>query len=111
MKPERPDKQGEKGKGKPTLRKGDPFEPKSVYDVLTVMKTSDDTFQRGKQEDAEEFLTCLLNKLHEEAAEAIKLNAQQSNPTGTTECRPASAASHRSLQCALVYTRTMETHS
>ena len=79
MKPER---QSEKGKRKRDLRTGEPFEPSSVYNVLTVMKTSENTFQRGKQEDAEEFLTCLLNKLHEEIGEAIKENEKKNSPPG-----------------------------
>ena len=57
---------------KKDLKLGEPFEPSGVYNVLPVMKTSENMFARGKQEDAEEFLTCLLNKLHEEMAEAVK---------------------------------------
>lgn len=57
---------------KKDLKLGDPFEPSGVYNVLPVMKTSENMFARGKQEDAEEFLACLLNKLHEEMGEAVK---------------------------------------
>lgn len=43
---------------------GMPFEPTYVYKLLSQVKTS--LSQQGKQEDAEEFLSCILNGLHEE---------------------------------------------
>jgi ubiquitin carboxyl-terminal hydrolase 10 len=43
---------------------GIPFEPKNVYKLLTQVRTT--LSQQGKQEDAEEFLSCILNGLHEE---------------------------------------------
>lgn len=46
------------------LRAGAAFEPTCVYDVLPVMKTS--LSEKGRQQDAEEFLSFLLNGMHDE---------------------------------------------
>lgn len=35
--------------------------------------------QLGKQEDAEEFLSCILDGLHEEMSAAVNLNAGETN--------------------------------
>lgn len=53
-----------KGKKTDDLRLGASFEPKQVYEILSVLKTT--LSETGKQQDAEEFLTFLLNGLHEE---------------------------------------------
>lgn len=45
------------------LPKGDPIEPRCVYDVLGSIKSE---CLKGRQEDAEEFLSSVLNGLHEE---------------------------------------------
>ncbi|XP_067932068.1 ubiquitin carboxyl-terminal hydrolase 10-A-like [Watersipora subatra] len=66
-----PEKQVEKAKKRRELRSGEPFEPSSVYNVLKAMTNSEAMFTKGKQEDAEEFLTCLLNKMNEEMVTAI----------------------------------------
>ena len=47
----------------------DSFEPKYVYNVLMQSKSMDE----GKQQDAEEFLSHLLNVLDEEMRGVIKL--------------------------------------
>lgn len=60
---------------------GKPLEPTCVYDILSHMKSAENSFLRGRQEDAEEFLSCLLNTLHEEMTEAIK---QSKTAEGTT---------------------------
>ena len=60
------------------VRQGPPFTPECVYDMLTATKSSlSDT---GSQEDAEEFLSCVLNGLHEEM---VKLS-QFIHPEGDT---------------------------
>ena len=62
-----------------TCRSGEPFEPSSVYNVLKVMTNSAAMFTKGKQENAEKFLTCLLNKMKEEMVTAI--NKYRKNTT------------------------------
>lgn len=47
---------------------GPPFEPVYIYDMLSRLKLN--AFE-GRQEDAEEFLSCLLNGLHDEMLAAI----------------------------------------
>ncbi|CAK8696161.1 unnamed protein product [Clavelina lepadiformis] len=46
------------------IRQGSPFEPRYIYDMLVLIKSS--LSERGAQEDAEEFQSCILNGLHEE---------------------------------------------
>ncbi|XP_064610884.1 uncharacterized protein LOC135475070 [Liolophura sinensis] len=68
----------EKGKKKVIVQElipGPAFEPANVYKMLQVMESSS-SFKGGKQEDAEEFLSFVLNGLHEEMAAAIKQVAQ-----------------------------------
>lgn len=71
---DKPNEQPSSRKGRENCR---PLNPTIVYDVLPAMKSAANMFQRGKQEDAEEFLTCLLNTLHEEIGEAIKQNCKE----------------------------------
>ena len=54
---------------------GAPYEPKCVYEVLSVMKSS--LSEKGRQEDAEEFLSFLLNGIHDELVALNKLAEQQ----------------------------------
>lgn len=46
------------------IRQGPPFTPDCVYEMLASTKSS--LSENGTQEDAEEFLSCVLNGLHEE---------------------------------------------
>ncbi|KAM4614521.1 ubiquitin carboxyl-terminal hydrolase 10 isoform 2-T2 [Discoglossus pictus] len=46
------------------IRPGAPFEPTYIYRLLTVSKSS--LSEKGRQEDAEEYLGFILNGLHEE---------------------------------------------
>ncbi|XP_064639980.1 ubiquitin carboxyl-terminal hydrolase 10-like isoform X2 [Lineus longissimus] len=51
---------------------GIPFEPSYVYKMLTKIKSTD-AFKQGKQEDAEEFLSCVLNGIHDEMVAVMDL--------------------------------------
>ena len=51
-----------------------PFEPKCIYDVLGMIKTE---CMKGRQEDAEEFLSSVLNGLHDEMIALFKINEKK----------------------------------
>ncbi|XP_064414698.1 ubiquitin carboxyl-terminal hydrolase 10 isoform X2 [Latimeria chalumnae] len=53
------------------IRPGAPFEPTYIYRLLTVIKSS--LSEKGRQEDAEEYLGFILNGLHEEMLAVKKL--------------------------------------
>lgn len=54
----------------PDVSTGPPFEPLVIHRMLNGFHTN--TFQvEGRQEDAEEFLSCLLNGLNDEMVEVI----------------------------------------
>jgi len=53
------------------LNFGAAYEPKGVYEVLSVMKST--LSEKGRQEDAEEFLSFLLNGIHDELVSLSKL--------------------------------------
>lgn len=61
-----------KGTLKQDVPTGSTFEPKGIFRMLNLIKY-DSTFKLGKQEDAEEFLSCVLNLLHEEMVAAVKV--------------------------------------
>ncbi|XP_032779466.2 ubiquitin carboxyl-terminal hydrolase 10 [Daphnia magna] len=55
-------------------RFGTSFEPCSVYKMLSKIRS--ETFKvEGRQEDAEEFLSCLLNGLHDEMIDVVKASS------------------------------------
>jgi len=56
--------------------KGAPFEPKCIYDVLCYIKSE---CLKGKQEDAEEFLSSVLNGLHDEMVSIFKFLDKRTN--------------------------------
>ncbi|XP_057373125.1 ubiquitin carboxyl-terminal hydrolase 10-like isoform X2 [Daphnia carinata] len=64
------------GKERASAKKEEPrfgtsFEPCSVYKMLSKIRS--ETFKvEGRQEDAEEFLSCLLNGLHDEMIDVVK---------------------------------------
>ncbi|XP_018430458.1 PREDICTED: LOW QUALITY PROTEIN: ubiquitin carboxyl-terminal hydrolase 10 [Nanorana parkeri] len=53
------------------IRPGAPFEPAYIYRLLTVSKST--LSEKGRQEDAEEYLGFVLNGLHEEMLSLKKL--------------------------------------
>jgi ubiquitin carboxyl-terminal hydrolase 10 len=67
------EKQTENAKGtvKLDIKCGQPFEPVQVYKMLQVIDY--EAFKHGQQEDAEEFLSCILNRLHDEMVALMKL--------------------------------------
>ena len=57
------------------IQHGAPLEPSYVYAMLS--RVSSDAFRvAGRQEDAEEFLTCLLSGLQDEMAEVLKVRME-----------------------------------
>lgn len=67
------------------IRPGAPFEPTYIYRLLTLIKSS--LSEKGRQEDAEEYLGFTLNGLHEEMLSLKKHfspqeNAEESTPNG-----------------------------
>ncbi|MGH0126752.1 UNVERIFIED_CONTAM: hypothetical protein FKN15_033506 [Acipenser sinensis] len=73
------------------VRPGIPFEPTYIYTLLTVIKSS--LSEKGRQEDAEEFLGFILNGLHEEMLSLIKLISPQEEQVSTLngpDSRPGS---------------------
>ncbi|XP_014789899.1 ubiquitin carboxyl-terminal hydrolase 10-A [Octopus bimaculoides] len=61
---------------------GPPFEPSCVYNMLHMIESTL-SFKFGKQEDAEEFLSFVLNKLHEEMLAVV--NVANNNPNQSDE--------------------------
>ena len=53
------------------VRQGPPFIPDCVYEMLTITNSS--LSEHGNQEDAEEFLSSVLNGLHEEMMNLLQL--------------------------------------
>uniref|UniRef100_A0A8C5QK24 Ubiquitin carboxyl-terminal hydrolase n=1 Tax=Leptobrachium leishanense TaxID=445787 RepID=A0A8C5QK24_9ANUR len=61
------------------IRPGSPFEPTYIYRLLTVSKST--LSEKGRQEDAEEYLGFVLNGLHEEMLSLKKLLCPQNDST------------------------------
>uniref|UniRef100_A0A4W5LMU6 Ubiquitin carboxyl-terminal hydrolase n=1 Tax=Hucho hucho TaxID=62062 RepID=A0A4W5LMU6_9TELE len=61
------------------IRPGAPFEPNYIYRLLTLIKSS--LSEKGRQEDAEEYLGFTLNGLHEEMLALKKLISPQEEKT------------------------------
>ncbi|KAK4323537.1 hypothetical protein Pmani_005770 [Petrolisthes manimaculis] len=74
MKPSRKEKGGAggaAGRRDQDIIPGPPFEPSYVYKMLATM--NGELFKDGRQQDAEEMLSFVLNALHEEMVEALKV--------------------------------------
>ncbi|XP_047219042.1 ubiquitin carboxyl-terminal hydrolase 10 isoform X3 [Girardinichthys multiradiatus] len=63
------------------IRTGVPFEPTYIYRLLTLIKSS--LSEKGRQEDAEEYLGFTLNGLHEEMLALKKLISPQEEKAPT----------------------------
>ncbi|XP_060796790.1 ubiquitin carboxyl-terminal hydrolase 10 isoform X2 [Neoarius graeffei] len=63
------------------IRPGVPFEPTYIYKLLTLIKSS--LSEKGRQEDAEEYLGFTLNGLHEEMLALKKLISPQEEKAST----------------------------
>uniref|UniRef100_A0A8C7LE53 Ubiquitin carboxyl-terminal hydrolase n=1 Tax=Oncorhynchus kisutch TaxID=8019 RepID=A0A8C7LE53_ONCKI len=63
------------------IRPGAPFEPNYIYRLLTLIKSS--LSEKGRQEDAEEYLGFTLNGLHEEMLALKKLISPQEEKAPT----------------------------
>uniref|UniRef100_A0A8C4HLE0 Ubiquitin carboxyl-terminal hydrolase n=1 Tax=Dicentrarchus labrax TaxID=13489 RepID=A0A8C4HLE0_DICLA len=63
------------------IRPGVPFEPNYIYRLLTLIKSS--LSEKGRQEDAEEYLGFTLNGLHEEMLALKKLISPQEEKAPT----------------------------
>ncbi|XP_034046230.1 ubiquitin carboxyl-terminal hydrolase 10 isoform X2 [Thalassophryne amazonica] len=71
------------------IRPGAPFEPTYIYKLLTLIKSS--LSEKGRQEDAEEYLGFTLNGLHEEMLALKKLISPQEEKPPTPngpDCQP-----------------------
>ncbi|XP_013794736.1 ubiquitin carboxyl-terminal hydrolase 10-like [Limulus polyphemus] len=62
--------QGNRNKRKEDLVIGLSFEPVNIYKMLNVIRSE---CVKGHQEDAEEFLSCILNGLHEEMLAVLQI--------------------------------------
>lgn len=72
LKPCKKDKSGNAAARKETeIIPGPPFEPSYVYKMLATI--NGDLFSDGRQQDAEEMLSFVLNGLHEEVSSWIKI--------------------------------------
>ncbi|XP_013778387.1 ubiquitin carboxyl-terminal hydrolase 10-like [Limulus polyphemus] len=72
-----------RNKRKEDLAIGTSFEPGNVYKMLNVIKSE---CVKGRQEDAEEFLSCILNGLHEEMLAILKtVRRHEENPAWKEE--------------------------
>jgi ubiquitin carboxyl-terminal hydrolase 10 len=63
----------DRGRKREDLPVGVPLEPACVYRALLQLKADTFKMEEGRHEDAEEFLTCLLNMLSEEMQSLMKL--------------------------------------
>lgn len=79
LKPSKKEKGSSGARMEPEIVPGSPFEPSYVYKMLANM--GGDMFTEGRQQDAEEMLSLVLNGLHDEMVEALKLAGGDSSPT------------------------------
>lgn len=67
----------------PDITTDTPLEPVVIHKILSLLRS--DIFQvEGRQEDAEEFLGCVLNRLNDEMLELMKLSKNESEVNGSS---------------------------
>lgn len=67
----------------PDIATDTPLEPVVIHKILSLLRS--DIFQvEGRQEDAEEFLGCVLNRLNDEMLELMKLSKNESEVNGSS---------------------------
>lgn len=72
----------------PDITTDTPLEPVVIHKILNLLRS--DIFQvEGRQEDAEEFLGCVLNRLNDEMLELMKLSKNESEVNGSSETSSA----------------------
>ncbi|CAL4066345.1 unnamed protein product [Meganyctiphanes norvegica] len=81
LKPSKKDKDPKGLRKEPEIVCGSPFEPLYVYKLLSTL--SGELFTEGRQQDAEEMLSCVLNGLHDEMVEALKLAGEDFSSSGS----------------------------
>ena len=67
----------DKARKKEDLHTGNALEPSYVYRTLLQLESETFRVVEGRQEDAEEFLTCVLNMLSDEMAALLKLTEEK----------------------------------
>lgn len=71
---------------------GTSYEPEYIYKMLSTIKSK--FSEKGRQEDAEEFLSCVLNGLHEEMLKVCEFHFGKNLPThGSDEPSPRTSQS------------------
>lgn len=75
----------DRGRKREDLPVGTPLEPSYVYRALLQLEADTFRVQEGRQEDAEEFLTCLLNILSDEMQSLVKLADTAPAPAASEE--------------------------
>ena len=75
----------DKARKKEDLPTGNAFEPSYVYRTLLQLESETFKVVEGRQEDAEEFLTCMLNMISDEMSSLLKLTEVQQGQEGGGE--------------------------
>ena len=75
----------DKARKKEDLPTGNALEPSYVYRTLLQLESETFKVVEGRQEDAEEFLTCMLNMISDEMSSLLKLTKVQQRQEGGEE--------------------------
>ena len=75
----------DKARKKEDLPTGNALEPSYVYRTLLQLESETFKVVEGRQEDAEEFLTCMLNMISDEMSSLLKLTEVQQRCEGGEE--------------------------